>query len=64
MTARWHRICPPSAWLMANSSPQMEHPCTLGLGADSTAASPSARRGFLWLAQWPPSAWKDGNYRL
>ncbi|WVZ68262.1 hypothetical protein U9M48_017221 [Paspalum notatum var. saurae] len=30
-SARCRRMCPPSAWPMANSSPQTGHSCTLGL---------------------------------
>ncbi|KAG0465167.1 hypothetical protein HPP92_019331 [Vanilla planifolia] len=64
--ARCRLMCPPSACPMPNSSPQMEHSCTL---AFPSFASPSAGGGpsvliFLWLARCPPSAWNDGNRLL
>ncbi|EOY18251.1 Uncharacterized protein TCM_042836 [Theobroma cacao] len=59
-------ICPPKACPIANSSPQMEHSCVLGLagGWFSMPPSPSVNLGFLWLARWPPRAWNEGNCRL
>lgn len=64
-------ICPPSAWPIANSNPQILHSCVFGLVGDPCDEDPSefppsppTIRGFLWLARWPPSAWNDENCRL
>lgn len=59
-------IWPPKACPRANSCPQMEHRWTLGLSATASARrwSPAAILDFLWLARWPPSAWKEENCRL
>ena len=61
---------PPKAWPIANSRPQTEHSCVLGLVGEPCdwesrlPCSPPINLGFLWLARWPPSAWNDGNCRL
>lgn len=61
---------PPKAWPIANSRPQTEHSCVLGLGGEPCdwesrlPCSPPINLGFLWLARWPPSAWNDENCRL
>lgn len=64
-------ICPPSAWPIANSNPQILHSCVFGFDGDPCDEDPSefppsapTIRGFLWLARWPPSAWNDENWRL
>ena len=61
-------ICPPKAWPVENSWPQMEHSWVLGLVdklrncACSFAFSP-INLGFLWLVRWPPNAWNDEKQR-
>lgn len=64
--ARWRLMCPPSACPIVNLSPQIGHPWTRGfVGLTRTSVQWSANiLGFLWLARWPPSAWKEGNFRL
>lgn len=68
-TALCRLMWPPSACPIANSSPHIEHSWVLGLGGEIcnfvfSFTSPSVNLGFLWLALWPPRAWKDGNWRL
>lgn len=73
----WLCLCllmwPPRACPIANSRPQMEHSCVLGLVGEPCGdceesrldpSPPIINLGFLWLARWPPSAWNDGNCRL
>lgn len=61
-------MCPPKACPMANSRPHIEHSCDLGFVGTKLVPfveSPSVlSRGYLWLDRWPPSAWKDGYWRL
>ena len=64
-------MCPPKACPMANSSPQIGHGCILGcfmvgLFGNSWCheRSVTISFGFLWLALWPPRAWKEENLLL
>lgn len=52
------RMWPPRACPIANSTPQMEHRCTLRLDVERSTL------GRLWLVRWPPRAWNVGNWRL
>ncbi|RZR81834.1 hypothetical protein BHM03_00008136 [Ensete ventricosum] len=57
-TGLCRRMWPPRACPIANSTPQMEHRCTLRLDVERSTL------GRLWLVRWPPSAWNVGNWRL
>lgn len=64
-------MCPPKACPIANSSPQIGHGCILGccfmVGFGNSwwhERSVTMSFGFLWLALWPPRAWKEENLLL
>jgi len=56
-------MCPPKACPIWNTSPQMEHWCNFGVPTEHEKFE-DKRCNFLWLARWPPRAWKERNCLL
>ena len=54
-------MCPPRACPIENSSPQIGHGCIFGFMFGNLYMSTF---GLLWLALWPPKAWKEENSLL